>query len=89
MGLDGVEIVLAIEREFNISLSDEVVAEIKTAGDVQRWLVRYFRSGSQLSTFTDGARSDEEIWLRLRRVVADHFGVPVKAIREDTFLNGE
>ena len=89
MGLDGVEIVLAIEREFHITLSDEAVAEIETAGDVQRWLVRYFRSGSQLSTFTDGVRSDEEIWLRLRRVVADQFGVPVEAVREETFLNGE
>ena len=80
---------LAIEREFNITLSDEVVAEMKTAGDVQRWLVRYFRSGSQLSTFTDGTRSDEEIWLRLRRVVAEHFGVSVEAVREETFLSGE
>ena len=89
MGLDGVEIVLAIEREFNITLSDEAVAEIKTAGDMQRWLVRYFRSGSQLSTFTDGARSDEEVWLRLRRVVADQFGVPIEAVQDEMFLNGE
>lgn len=88
MGLDGVEIVLAIEREFKITLSDEVVAQMETVGDVQRWLVRYFRSGSQVSTFTEGARSDEEIWDRLREVVADQFGVSPDAVKEETFLDG-
>ena len=79
----------AIEVRTDTTPTAEAVAEIKTAGDMQRWLVRYFRSGSQLSTFTDGTRSDEEIWLRLRRVVAEHFGVSVEAVREETFLSGE
>jgi hypothetical protein len=86
MGLDGVELVLAVEREFNLRIPDEAVVQMEKAGDIQNWLFRYFQSGPQASTFTDGARSDEEIWIRLRRLVAEHFGVPVEVVERETLL---
>ncbi|NLM51361.1 MAG: acyl carrier protein [Firmicutes bacterium] len=36
--LDIVELVMAIEEEFNLDISDEEVEEIKTVGDVVRYI---------------------------------------------------
>ena len=36
--LDTVELVMAVEEEFDVAIPDETAAELKTVGDLVRWI---------------------------------------------------
>lgn len=74
MGLDGVEYVMAIEEYFEISISDEAAAELRTPRDVVAYLM------SAVRVAEDGPCLTQRAFYRLRRAVADELGVPVRTI---------
>lgn len=60
MGLDSVELVMAIEKEFGIEIPDSDAGSMYTVGDVYEWL--------KVRVATSNRDTDEEVWNRLVQV---------------------
>ena len=76
MGLQLVEIIMAVEREFGIEVPDTALATFRRVGDLHAIIV------TALSKHPSDLRP-EVIWLRLRDLVAEHLGVPPERITPD------
>ena len=63
MGLDGVELLVAIEKEYAISFSDDEAVAIRTVADLRDAIHR-----------KAPANSPEAIYERLRRFLIEDFG---------------
>ncbi len=87
MGLDSVELLMAIERHFQVSVSDEDGEKMMTAGDIHRFL-RVAVTEQEPSLEGPSARgwSDEELWDNLKGLIADHFAIPPDKITPATHL---
>ncbi len=70
MGLDTVELVLALEEEFGVAISNAEAERIERVGDMYAFLVKAIRE-------RDGAlaASELEIWKRLKEVIVYEVGV--------------
>ncbi len=78
MGMDSVEIVLRLEEEFCISISDEEAAATRTVGDVYHLVV------SRLD-LTPGCLSSMAFY-QTRRALTECLGLPRRSIRPTTPL---
>ena len=78
MGLDGVELVLRIEDEFSILLSDEEAAAARTVGDLYELIL------SKIKTTPDCLSS--KAFYRVRKALVDTLGIPRRSIRPATDL---
>ena len=68
MGLDSVNLVVAIEQEFAVQISDEIAPRLSVLGNLHLHGLTLLRQR--------GEKPDEtETWQRLRRVVVDQLGV--------------
>lgn len=87
MGLDNVELLMAIERRFQIDIPDSEAGAMGTVGDVHSWLCRKLRE-RELTLAGQSAISwtDEEIWTELRLVVLDQLNVPPEAVRPEAHI---
>ena len=73
MGLESVEIVMAVEEEFGIRIPDERAAELATVGDMLDFVLIALRQR--------GDEPDETaIWEHLRAVIVDQIGVPLEDV---------
>jgi acyl carrier protein len=71
MGLDTVELVMAIEEEFGISIPDDVAPNLVRLGDLQAFAVRALRAR--------GESVDPSVaWERVKAVVRSDFGIREK-----------
>lgn len=90
MGLDSVEMLMEVERTFQVTLSDEEAERLETVGDLHAWLCRELGCREPLQPTLDGASArawtDEEAWRVLILIVSDHLGVPVEVIRPDSHI---
>lgn len=69
MGLDTVELVMEIEDEFEIEISDEAAPDLTTVGDIYLFVMN--------AVAARGRTIDErEAWDRLKRIFVDRFGIP-------------
>ena len=80
MGLDSVELVMAVEEKFGISIPDEEASEIRTVGDLHRCVTRKIAIASKSSCLTQRA------FHRLRRAAMQLFRTPRSEFRPDTKL---
>ncbi|MEM0983762.1 MAG: hypothetical protein AAGI17_07425 [Planctomycetota bacterium] len=81
MGLDGVELAMEVEDEFQIRLDDDVAAACRTVSDLVFVVV------SELRAKGESVR-EHEIEFRVREIVADQFGLRVERVRlEDHFVD--
>ena len=80
MGLDVVELVMAVEEEFGIEITNEAAMRMLTVGDMQDYVTETLRSR--------GAPIDaQEIWKRLCEVIIYQLGVrPDEVKREAEFV---
>jgi hypothetical protein len=81
MGLDSVELVMAVEEKFGISISDEEAQEIRTVGDMYECVLRKVMVADTSSCLTQKA------FHLLRRTARDLFNVPRDQFRPDARLN--
>ncbi len=68
MGLDGVELVMAIEDEFNLEISEADGAHLISVGDTYNYVIESLQSRGETP-------DKEAIWLRLRGVIVEQLGV--------------
>lgn len=82
MGLDLVELVMAVEEEFRVHLPSGEVAKMERVGDVQDWIMAEMARGER------GFMSEEEVWDRLQEIIVRQTGLPyVEVTREAKFVD--
>ncbi|HSY19615.1 MAG TPA: hypothetical protein VK815_14835 [Candidatus Acidoferrales bacterium] len=68
MGLDTVELIMAIEEEFNLEIPNETAAKLVILGDIHNYVVQALKQR--------GETPDEKlIWERLKNIVIKQLGV--------------
>lgn len=70
MGLDAVELVMAVEQEFGIEIPNSEAERMERAGDMHDLVVRILRQRDEAAVI-----DADRIWSRLQDIVADHLGV--------------
>jgi acyl carrier protein len=78
MGLDGVELVMEIEDEFEIQTSDSDAAAMLTIGDVVRYVA------SQKDQRATDAADVQKIRHRVCVIVSEQMGVPIASLSDAT-----
>jgi acyl carrier protein len=78
MELDGVEVILRIEDEFSISISDDEVGATRTVGDLCDLVIGKL----------DGSAScaSSKAFYRTRKAIVDTLGLPRRSVRPSTWL---
>lgn len=80
MGLDSVELVMAIEEEFGLDIPDRDAEKMITVGDVYEWL------RVRLSTADPRACLTQRVFYKLRRALIENYNVSRHTISPDTRL---
>ena len=68
MGLDTVELVMAVEEEFALEISNADAAKMERVGDMHAFILRTLRERG-------ASPDDAEIWKRLHQIVVEQLGV--------------
>jgi hypothetical protein len=80
MGLDTVELVVAIEEEFGLGIPDEEAERLATVGDVYEWLKVRIATADPQTCLT------QRIFYKLRTALIQNYGVKRQAINSETRL---
>lgn len=81
MGLDGVELVMAIEEEFGIDIADRDLQRMFTVGDIYSHLVKH------LSKTTTKRCLTQKVFYQLRRAVMANYRLDRRSITPETKLS--
>ena len=74
MGLDTVDLVLAVEEEFGISIPDSDAAKLGLLGDLHDYIVGALRHREE-------SPDENQVWERLTAVVVRQLGVRPSEVR--------
>jgi len=81
MGLDTVELVIRVEKEFDIEIPDADAARLVTVGDLHAYVVEALRRQGRIE-------SNDSIYAQLRDIICDQLGVkPVEIIPSARFVD--
>jgi acyl carrier protein len=80
LGLDSVELVLAIEKEFGVEIPDHDVVQISTVGQMYEWLRVNLRSTKPAQCMT------QRLFYKVRRALISNHGIPKQSISLDSRL---
>jgi acyl carrier protein len=81
MGLDTVELVMAVEEHFDIRIDDGAAAAIYTVGLLHAHVLR------ELAARGDTARSEAQVFSELRELICHQLGVrPDQVVPEARFV---
>lgn len=82
MGLELVEIALAVEEEFKIEISSEDGSIWRTCGDLSDYVTAALNARGDV-------KSEEAVWLQLKQIIVEQIGVkPEEVTREARFVEG-
>ena len=84
MGLDSVEIILALEERFHIEIPDRRASTTRTVGDLEALVLRLREE--QLPAETRGAHSEDEVRTAIRQEIADQLDVDPARVTPDADL---
>ena len=73
MGLYALELVMAVEEEFKVSIPNNVAPTLVRLGDLQDCAVQALRDAGL-------AADPADVWQRLKRVVVEEFLVPEESV---------
>ena len=80
MGLDIVELVMALEEEFEVQISDRDAEKLVLVGQVSDYIAQKPREPGE-------SHGEDEIWNRVKRVVIEQLGVkPEQVTRQTNFV---
>lgn len=80
MGLDTVELAIAVEEHFNIEINNEDAAKLRTCGALSDYIVQRLRVRGDVS-------SEEEVWMQTKQIIVEQLGVkPEEVTREAEFI---
>ena len=79
MGLDAVEIVMELEKEFGVSIPDAEASRVVTTADLRDCVLRQLaRSGR--------SPDPQQVWVRVRQIIADQSGIAAHLIYPEARL---
>ena len=78
MGLDTVELILAVESEFGIDIPDEDAARLTTPGALSDYIGQRLRSCG-----VSPVPNEDEIWHKVKSLVVKHLGVKPTVVTHD------
>lgn len=82
MGLETVELVMAVEEEFAIEIPNSEAAKMERVGDMHAFVVRTLRQHDETAVV-----DADQIWTRLRELVVEQLGVrPEEVIPSAHFI---
>lgn len=81
MGLDSVELLMAIEEEFGVDIPESDAEKMVTVGEVYEWLKDRIASSSPVACLT------QRVFYKLRRALVENYGLENKPITPDTRLS--
>lgn len=81
MGLDSVELVMAIEEEFGVEIPDADAGLMYTVGDVYEWLKSRIASADPIACLT------QRVFYKLRRALIENYGVERRLIAPNARLS--
>jgi acyl carrier protein len=84
VGLDSVEIILALEERFQIEIPDRRASTTRTVGDLEELVLRLREE--QLPAETRRAHTEEEIRAAIRAEIADQLNVNPARVTPDADL---
>jgi acyl carrier protein len=73
MGLDTVELVMAIEEEFSIEIANGEAANLAVLGEMHNYILKALRQRGE-------SPDPAELWERLKAIVIDQLGVLPKDV---------
>lgn len=81
MGLETVELVMAVEEEFRIAIPDEAAPGLAVVGEMHDYILRALQQRGETP-------DDEVIWQRLRTLIVEQIGVkPAEVTRDAHFVH--
>jgi hypothetical protein len=80
VGLDSVELVMAFEEEFGLTIPDEVAEKLITVGDVYTYLK------DRLRTAPEGYCITQRVFYKVRKALVNNYRIQRKAVQLDTKL---
>jgi len=81
MGLDTVELIMAIEERFGIEIPDKEASEMRTVGDMQRFILSKVNVSDEKTCMT------QQAFHLIRRTAISAFGVSRRTLKPDTLLD--
>ncbi|MES2570074.1 MAG: hypothetical protein V4710_08465 [Verrucomicrobiota bacterium] len=79
MGLDTVELVMAIEKEFGIEIPNADAPKLAILGDMHDYLVHALRKRGNTP-------DEKEVWARLSTVVVEQLGVHPGEVQREAHI---
>jgi acyl carrier protein len=79
MGLDTVELIMAVEEEFNVEIPNADAAKLGVLGDLHDYVVGAVRKRGETP-------SEEEVWQRLKKVVIAQLGVRPDEVKRSAHI---
>ena len=70
MGLDTVELVMAVEQEFAIEIPNAEAGKMERVGDMHAFVVRTLRQLDEAAVV-----HADQVWTRLREIIVEQLGV--------------
>jgi acyl carrier protein len=80
MGLDSVELVMAIEEEFGLEIPDKAAERMYTVGDVYTYIK------DRIATAQPGACLTQRTFYKIRKTLIEHFGIERQSVDLNTRL---
>lgn len=81
MGLDGIELIMEIERAFEISIPDQEAEKLITVGDIHNCVWNHIQN------LHSNKCNSQAIFYQFRKTFAGMFGTDKNIIRTDTLIN--
>ncbi|HBF33509.1 TPA: hypothetical protein DDW35_02980 [Candidatus Sumerlaeota bacterium] len=86
MGLDGVELVITLEKRFDIDISDADAQQMRTVGDVYMYLRGRLREKEAHATPAEKQKTFVEVQEKIRRFFKEENGMALENLCDDTPL---
>lgn len=79
MGLDSVELVMALEEEFGLDIPDADAERLETVGGTHDYIVETLKQRGE-------APDEAEVWQRLHRIIVNQLGVDPSEVRREAYF---
>lgn len=84
MGLDSVELVMAIEDEFNLKIPDEKAAKLDTVGKLYQYVIENYHENPNALR---NVNFETEVWEKVKKVIVYQLGVkPEQVTKQANFV---
>ena len=80
MGLGVVEMVMALEEEFDLDMPDEELRPLRTVGDIFLYLEHRLATAGRIAAT---GRCEGDLWTRYLDIVESETGVPRERLRPE------